>query len=68
MNNVENLNVKIFADGADKNKMVELNNLPLIKGLTIIHINEKAGILNYTEFCKDILTFVNQKSISFGVL
>ena len=68
MNNVENLNVKIFADGADKNKMVELNNLPLIKGLTTNPtLMKKAGILNYTEFCKDILTFVNQKSISFEV-
>ena len=68
MNNVENLNVKIFADGADKNKMVELNNLPLIKGLTTNPtLMKRAGILNYTEFCKDILTFVNEKSISFEV-
>ena len=68
MNKVENLNVKIFADGADKNKMVELNNLPLIKGLTTNPtLMKRAGILNYTEFCKDILTFVNEKSISFEV-
>ena len=31
---VENLNVKIFADGADLNNILELNKNPIIKGFT----------------------------------
>ena len=36
MNKIKNLNVKLFADSADKNSMLEMYNKPFIKGLTII--------------------------------
>ena len=34
MNSTENLNVKIFADGADKEAMIDMYNKEYIKGLT----------------------------------
>jgi transaldolase len=68
MNRVENLKVKIFADGADKVGMLEMYNKPFIKGLTTNPtLMNKAGIKDYEAFAKDILLYVNDKSISFEV-
>lgn len=68
MKKIENLNIKIFADGAEKTKMLELNSSPLIKGLTTNPtLMKKAGIVNYSEFCIDILNYVQDKPISFEV-
>lgn len=68
MKKIENLNIKIFADGAEKSKMLELNSSPLIKGLTTNPtLMKKAGISNYAEFCADILNYVKNKPISFEV-
>ena len=68
MKKIENLNIKIFADGAEKTKMLELNSSPLIKGLTTNPtLMKKAGIVNYSEFCNDILNYVKDKPISFEV-
>ena len=68
MKKIENLNIKIFADGAEKTKMLELNSSPLIKGLTTNPtLMKKAGIVNYSEFCTDILNYVKDKPISFEV-
>jgi transaldolase len=65
---LQNLRVKIFADGADKAGMLSLNANPLIRGMTtnptLMH---KAGIQNYEAFAKDILTSVTSKPISFEV-
>ena len=59
MKKIENLNIKIFADGAEKTKMLELNSSPLIKGLTTNPtLMKKAGIVNYSDFCTDILNYV----------
>lgn len=68
MKKIENLRVKIFADGADKNKMLEMHKKPFIKGLTTNPtLMRKAGIVNYREFCKDILNSIKDKPISFEV-
>jgi len=60
--------VKLFADGADKNVMLEMYNNPLISGLTtnptLMH---KVGITNYKEFAINILSEIKDKSISFEV-
>ena len=54
--NVEDLKIKIFADGADKKNMLEMNNNPIIKGLTTNPtLMKKAGIPNYKNFCLEIL-------------
>lgn len=68
MKKVEDLNVKIFADGADKNGMLEMYSKPFVKGLTTNPtLMKKAGITDYRAFCKDILTSIKDKPLSFEV-
>ena len=68
MNRVENLKVKIFADGADKAGMMEMYEKSFIKGLTTNPtLMKKAGISDYRAFCKDILTVIKDKPLSFEV-
>lgn len=62
------LKVKIFADGADKAGMLEMYSKAHIKGLTTNPtLMKKAGIQDYRTFCKDILTTISDKPISFEV-
>ena len=68
MHGLDNLQVKIFADGADKDGMLNLYNNPVIKGLTTNPtLTRKAGIEDYESFARDILTEVKHKPISFEV-
>jgi transaldolase len=68
LHSLERLNVKIFADGADKNGMLSLYGNPLIFGLTTNPtLMRKAGISDYEVFARDILTVVTDKPISFEV-
>jgi transaldolase len=68
MKKVEDLKVKIFADGADKAGMMEMYAKPFIKGLTTNPtLMKKAGITDYRAFCKDILATINDKPLSFEV-
>jgi transaldolase len=65
---LDNLHVKIFADGADKDGMLNLYGNPLIKGLTTNPtLMRKVGIQDYESFARDILTEINDKPISFEV-
>lgn len=68
MNHVDELNVKIFADGADKAGMLEMYAKPFIQGLTtnptLMH---KAGIRDYQGFAKEILAEIKDKPLSFEV-
>ena len=68
MKNIEMLKVKIFADGADKTGMLEMYEKPYIKGLTTNPtLMKKVGITDYRAFCKDILTHIKDKPLSFEV-
>lgn len=68
MKKVEDLKVKIFADGADKSAMLEMYQKPYIKGLTTNPtLMNKAGIRDYRAFCRDILTSIKDKPLSFEV-
>lgn len=68
MKKVEELKVKIFADGADKAGMLEMYEKPFIKGLTTNPtLMRKAGIKDYRAFCKDILASIKDKPLSFEV-
>ena len=68
MNSTENLNVKIFADGADKEAMIDMYNKEYIKGLTTNPtLMKKAGITDYESFAKDILKTVKDKPLSLEV-
>ena len=68
MKKISNLTVKIFADGANKEGMLEMYNREIIKGLTTNPtLMKKAGIKDYESFAKDILTTINDMPISFEV-
>ena len=68
MKKVKELKVKLFADGADKASMLEMHANPLIQGLTTNPtLMRKAGVTDYRSFCKDILTYIQDKPISFEV-
>jgi len=65
---LKGLNVKIFADGADKKGMLELNANPLIQGLTTNPtLMRKAGISEFEAFARDILQTVTVKPLSLEV-
>jgi transaldolase len=63
------LKVKIFADGADKAGMLEMYAKPYIKGFTTNPtLMRKAGVTGYRDFAKDILRAIPDRPISFEVL
>ena len=60
--------VKIFLDGADRATMVEMSGNPLIQGFTTNpSLMRKAGVKDYESFCKEILTQLRGKPVSFEV-
>jgi len=68
MKSIESLNVKIFADGADKTGMLEMCEKPYIKGLTTNPtLMRKAGIRDYRSFAQEILDLIRDIPISFEV-
>lgn len=68
MKPIDQLRVKIFADGADKAGMLEMYAKPFVKGLTTNPtLMRKAGITDYRAFAKDILRVIPDRSISFEV-
>ena len=65
---IESLNIKLFADGADLNGMLEMYEKTYIKGLTTNPtLMRKAGISNYKEFATEVLSQIKDKPISFEV-
>ena len=68
MKKLKDLAIKIFADGADRSDMLKMNEDPYIQGLTTNPtLMKKAGIKDYSFFCKEILTQIKHKPISFEV-
>jgi transaldolase len=65
---LEQLPVKIFADGADLEGITALYKQPFIRGLTTNPtLMRKAGISDYEGFAKSVLEIVKDKPISFEV-
>lgn len=68
MSTLANLNVKIYADGADKAGILDLYKHPLIKGLTTNPtLMRKVGISDYEAFARDVLETVRDKPLSLEV-
>src|ERR1700722_17147908 len=68
MKKIEDLRVKIFADGADRAGMLEMYAKPFVKGLTTNPtLMRKAGITDYRKFSLDILEAIPDRPISFEV-
>lgn len=60
--------IKIYSDGADRSSMLEMAANEKIQGLTTNPtLMKKAGITDYRSFCKDILTQIKTKPLSFEV-
>ena len=68
MKKVEQLKVKIFADGAEKAGMLEMAEKSWVQGLTTNPtLMRKVGISDYKAFAMDILGLICEKPISFEV-
>jgi transaldolase len=65
---ISEFRVKIFADGADKARIMELYANPLIKGFTtnptLMH---QVGITDYEGFARDLLASITDRPISLEV-
>lgn len=65
---LEDLPIKIFADGADREGIAALYAKPYIKGLTTNPtLMRKVGVSDYEKFGRSILEVVKEKPISFEV-
>jgi transaldolase len=65
---VDQLKVRIFADGAEKAGMLEMYRKPFVKGFTTNPtLMSKVGVSNYEAFAKDIIAAIPDRSISFEV-
>jgi transaldolase len=65
---IRTLNVKIFADGANKQIMLEMKQNPFIKGFTTNPtLMRKTGIENYEYFAKDMIKHLPEHPISFEI-
>src|SRR4029078_11531138 len=68
MKSVDQLSVKIFADGADLPGMLALYRQPYIKGFTTNPtLMRKAGIADYRGFAPEVLGAIADRPISFEV-
>jgi transaldolase len=65
---VNMLKVKLFADGADLQGMMEMYADPLIKGFTTNPtLMRKAGVQNYEVFARQVIEAIPDRPISFEV-
>lgn len=65
---VTDLKIKLFADGADKQAMLDLYRNPLIRGFTTNPtLMRKAGISDYAAFARDILSEIRDRPLSLEV-
>src|SRR5215208_1386167 len=68
MQTIEQLNVKIFADGADLDGILELYRKPYIKGFTTNPtLMRKSGISDYEQFSRQVLEHITDRPISLEV-
>jgi len=68
MKRLGDLKVKIFADGADKEEMVEMYRKPYIKGFTTNPtLMRMAGVSDYEAFAMDVIQAIPDRPISFEV-
>ena len=68
MNKLKDLNIKIFADGADLVSIENLNMNQNVSGFTTNpSLMKKAGVVDYMKFCKDVLKITKNKPVSFEI-
>jgi transaldolase len=65
---IEDLKIKLFADGADLESMLEMGSKSYISGLTTNPtLMRKAGVTNYSIFAQQVLENITHKPVSFEV-
>jgi transaldolase len=68
MSRIADLNVKIFADGADFDGIVKMADNPLIRGFTTNPtLMRKAGVNDYETFALRVLAAITDRPVSFEV-
>ena len=68
MKKINDLKIKLYADGANKGDILEMNQNKHLSGFTTNPtLLKKAGVTDYVDFAKDILTHICDKPISFEV-
>ncbi|MGB9604722.1 MAG: transaldolase [Bryobacteraceae bacterium] len=68
MKALSELRVKLFADGADRAKMLQLARDPRIRGFTTNpSLMRKAGVTDYEAFAREIVTSIPDRPISLEV-
>jgi transaldolase len=68
MKSIDDLKVKMFADGADLDGMLEMRDKPFIQGFTTNPtLMRKAGVSDYRAFAKAVLREIVDRPISFEV-
>ena len=66
--NANDLNIKVFADGADLSGIRLLTANPFVKGYTTNPtLMKQAGIIDYLAFSREVLTIINGAPISLEV-
>jgi len=67
--NLSELRIKLFADGADLDAMIELARNPLIRGFTTNPtLMRKAGVASYQEFACRVIAAIPDRPVSFEVI
>jgi transaldolase len=67
--NIDDLRIKLFADGADLGSILTLYRNPRIKGFTTNPtLMRKAGVHNYETFARNLLRAVPDRPVSFEVI
>ena len=68
MNKLKDLDIKIFADGADLASIENLNRNEYISGFTTNpSLIKKAGVTDYKKFCQNVLKITKDKPVSFEI-
>lgn len=68
MTTIDQLQTKIYADGAELSGIIEMAKNPVIKGFTTNPtLMRKAGISDYKKFAQEVLAAVPDRPISFEV-
>src|SRR5882724_6302768 len=68
MSRIDDLKVKIFADGADYEGIVKMSKNPVIKGFTTNPtLMRKAGVNDYEAFARKVLSAIVDRPVSFEV-
>lgn len=68
MSSLSDLRVKIFADGADLQGMLEMSRQDWVKGFTTNPtLMKKAGVTDYKAFALEVLSVIRDRPVSFEV-